>query len=66
MHGNGSSILRFGAIKVYRWKRGEPTLSLTVPGYPWRAPKLRYGWTPFFVARYGTTKTVFSYRRVKP
>ena len=63
MYGNGSSILRIGSLKLFRWKLGEPTLQLTVPGYCWRAPKLRYGWEPFFVGRYGHEKTVFSYRR---
>jgi hypothetical protein len=64
MYGNGSSILRIGAIKVFRWKSGRPTLTVTVPGYADEAPKLRYGWKPFFVGHHGQEKTVWSYRRV--
>lgn len=63
MYGTGSSILRIGALKLFRWRRGAPTLNLTVPGYSYSAPVLRYGWQPFFVAHFGQDRTTWSYRK---
>jgi len=63
----GYSILRIGSLKLFRNDgpkgTGRPTLQLTVEGYAWRAPKLRYGWEPFFVGHFGHEKTVWSYRK---
>jgi hypothetical protein len=63
MYGNGSSILRVGTLKLFRWNKGKPTLDLTVPDpFSHPAPVLKYGWQPFFVARF-PDKTVWTYRR---
>lgn len=59
-------INRIGNYKLIRWNDGSRTLQLTVyanEGSLTRAPKLRYGWEPFFVGRYGNEKTVWSYRK---
>lgn len=65
MYGNGSSILRIGTLKLFRWRKGAPTLQLTLPGYVRHAPKLRFGWEPHFVGHHGHDKTVYSYRRAR-